>query len=89
MYEILCKWEPKQTFKKGPESWGPGVQPPPSVFNGVLKWSTTNCGQGLTFEKNDSLIMLKEPAYVFRTAVASTGFTSGQNYWEIIPDPRT
>ncbi len=33
--------------------------------------------------------MLKEAAYVFRTAVGASGFTSGMHYWEIIPDPRT
>lgn len=33
--------------------------------------------------------MLKEPAYVFRTAIGTTGFNSGQHYWEIIPDART
>ena len=33
--------------------------------------------------------MLKEPAYVFRTALTATGFNGGIHYWEIIPDPRT
>ena len=33
--------------------------------------------------------MLKEPAYVFRTALTAIGFNGGIHSWEIIPDPRT
>lgn len=34
-------------------------------------------------------MFLKEQAYVFRSAVANIGFSSGINYWEIIADVRT
>jgi len=35
------------------------------------------------------LVIIKEAAYVFRTAVGATRFNSGLHYWEIIPDSRT
>ena len=54
-----------------------------------LKWNNSHGGLGLQFENGGQLVMLKEAAYVFRTAVASSGFTSGQHYWEIVPDSRT
>lgn len=43
----------------------------------------------MQFENGAQLVMLKEAAYVFRTAVGGSGFSSGQHYWEIIPDSRT
>jgi E3 ubiquitin-protein ligase NRDP1 len=44
---------------------------------------------GLQFESKGQLVLLKEPAYVFRTTISTNGFTSGLHYWEIIPDSRT
>lgn len=49
----------------------------------------TNMGQGISFENSGFLVVLKEAAYVFRTAIANIGFTSGQHYWEIVSDNRT
>ena len=66
-----------------------GNQPPSSGPSGSLTWDKLHSGQGVSLENNSRLVMLKEPAYVFRTSVASQGFTSGQHYWEIIPDSRT
>lgn len=43
----------------------------------------------MQFENKCELVVLKEPAYVFRTAIGTSGFTSGLHYWEIIPDIRT
>lgn len=56
-----------------------------------MKWNTNSsfCGQGVAFENQGSLVILKEAAYVFRTAIGSHGFTSGCHYWEIMGDQRT
>lgn len=59
------------------------------VNSSSLLWNAGKCGQGLQFENNGSLVFLREPAYVFRTAISSTGFNGGYHYWEIIPDART
>jgi len=84
IYKIMKEFKPNAV--SGEVSVQPvGGQPP----NGSMGWDRQNCGQGVQFENNSMLVILKEPAYVFRTAVATQGFTSGQHYWEIIPDTRT
>jgi E3 ubiquitin-protein ligase NRDP1 len=90
MYDVLLKYQPKDAKNPYLPNDPPIPQPFPQPSNsGALKWNQTNCGQGLQFENSGSLVILKEPAYVFRTSVANLGFSSGLNYWEIIPDPRT
>ena len=59
-----------------------------SNFN-ELRWDSTKCGTGISFENNKALVFLKEQAYVFRSVVTSSGFTSGIHYWEIIAENRT
>lgn len=54
-----------------------------------LGWDPLKLGTGIVAEENYSKIFLKEQSYVFRSAVANIGFTSGINYWEIIADQRT
>lgn len=46
-------------------------------------------GSGIHIQDNDTRILLKETAYMFRSAVATHGFMGGINYWEIEADDRT
>ena len=84
MYEILAKYEPKSVHIPYP---GPEIPLP--IGTNSIAWDQSKCGLGLAFENKGALVMLKEPAYVFRTALATIGFNSGLHYWEIIPDGRT
>jgi E3 ubiquitin-protein ligase NRDP1 len=86
MYEILAKYQPKEVVVNDPVPW---PKPEPSLGVSTIVWDQTKCGLGLQFENRGGLVMLKEPAYVFRTSLANMGFTSGLHYWEIIPDGRT
>ena len=95
MHGILAKYQPKDVPMGGVQvvnnpggKSGSGYSVS-SASNNSLKWNNQGCGQGLQFENNGTLVMLREPAYVFRTALTSTGFNGGAHYWEIIPDPRT
>ena len=54
-----------------------------------LRWDSTKCGTGISFENNKALVFLKEQAYVFRSVTTTFGFTSGVHYWEIVADSRT
>jgi E3 ubiquitin-protein ligase NRDP1 len=88
MYEILSKFTPKvvdSPLKNRPVS---SLQDS-NTGSKDLAWDQKNGGLGLQFENGGRLVMLKEPAYVFRTSIGSMGFSSGQHYWEIIPDLRT
>ena len=55
----------------------------------ALGWDTKKFGTGIVISENNTHVFLKEQAYVFRSAVANIGFSSGINYWEIIADART
>jgi hypothetical protein len=88
MYDLLAKFTPKVV--ESPVKSRPVSSLQDSVVSSKdLAWDQKNCGLGLQFENAGKLVMLKEPAYVFRTAIGSVGVTSGQHYWEIIPDLRT
>lgn len=91
MYEILKNYQPKVKARdERSSSFEKNTKDSSNIsINSSLKWNNSTCGQGLHFENGGQLVMLKEAAYVFRTAIGSTGFTSGQHYWEIIPDSRT
>ena len=54
-----------------------------------LCWDTKKFGTGIVISEANTHVFLKEQAFVFRSAIGSTGFTSGVNYWEIIADART
>lgn len=43
----------------------------------------------MILSEGNTNVFLKEQAYLFRTAIANVGFTSGVHYWEIIADGRT
>lgn len=88
MYEILVKFAPKNEPIVIEYPINPLKVNEPLKTNGIV-WDQTKCGLGLQFENRGELVILKEPAYVFRTALANVGFNSGQHYWEIIPDSRT
>jgi hypothetical protein len=81
MYEIL---EPFFKNQVGSEKVINPVRPLAS-----LCWDPLKLGTGIASEESNSKIFLKEQSYVFRSAVANIGFTSGINYWEIIADART
>ena len=85
MYEIMKKFDPKDT---GMVSGGSSSVQSSQGSKGLI-WDKAHGGQGLSVENEGKLVMLKEPAYVFRTCIGTGGFTSGQHYWEIIPDSRT
>ena len=92
MYDLMSKFQPSAVVNVG--GGGGGNIGGGNVVGGGggsqgLKWDKPHCGQGVAFESQNSVVILKEPAYVFRTAVANTGFSSGQHYWEIVPDGRT
>ena len=87
MYDILIKYAPKNLPVEG-VLLPPGPVNVESGVNSIL-WDQTKCGLGLQFENKGQLVILKQPAYVFRTCIATVGFSSGQHYWEIIPDART
>lgn len=90
IYELLKKFEPKMggNMPVGGGNSG-GNNSMNVVGNQGLKWDKNHCGQSVQFENQMSLVILKEAAYVFRTAVGTGGFTSGKHYWEIMPDSRT
>ena len=44
-------------------------------------WDPTKTGGGITITENGIQCFLKEQSYLFRTALATQGFTSGVHYW--------
>jgi E3 ubiquitin-protein ligase NRDP1 len=54
-----------------------------------LWWDPKRKGDNLILSEENTHVLLKEDAYVFRTVVANVGFTNGVNYWEIVADERT
>lgn len=89
MHEILSKFVPKVMVDSPVKGRPISSLQDSSSGSRDLAWDQKNSGLGLQFENGGKLVMLKEPAYVFRTAIGSVGVNSGLHYWEIIPDLRT
>jgi hypothetical protein len=52
-------------------------------------WDPVKTGGGINITENGAQCFLKEQSYLFRTSLATQGFTSGVHYWEIVADSRT
>lgn len=89
MYDILIKFQPTNEIAGKKDLSKDNLSIGSLNSSNSMRWDETKCGLGIQFEYKCELVMLKEQAYVFRTAIGSTGFTSGLHYWEIIPDLRT
>lgn len=89
MYDIILKYKPSGVSNKNVIKQERAVSSNHNTSSNNLRWDEGHCGLGLKFQNSGQLVILKEAAYVFRTAVANIGFSSGQHYWEIIPDSRT
>jgi hypothetical protein len=70
-----------------------GTVPINNPINGgssvALGWDPSKTGGGINITENNTQCFLKEQSYLFRTTLATQGFTSGVHYWEIIADSRT
>jgi hypothetical protein len=53
-----------------------------------LVWNR-GCGKSLAIKNGDKSAFLNDNNYIFRSVLATFGFTSGIHYWEIILDGRT
>ena len=54
-----------------------------------FRWDKARMGQGITVSNNDKSVLLKENAYMFRTAISDVPMMNGIHYWEIHADPTT
>jgi len=55
----------------------------------AVGWDPSKTGGGINITENNTQCFLKEQSYLFRTTLATQGFTSGIHYWEILADSRT
>ena len=67
----------------------PASNPNKGGNTGSLTWDPAKSGGGINLSEGNCHCFLKEQSYLFRSALANNGFTSGIHYWEILADSRT
>jgi hypothetical protein len=83
--EVLKEEEAQQL-----ETMNKAITPTPSSplkTPAFLQWNTAQQNSPFTYRENNTHVFIKEKSFVFYTAVTTSGFSEGVNYWEIVLDP--